>query len=323
MRPRKRDRHLPSCVYYRHGAYYFVRRGKWVHLGRDLAGALARYSRLLTADRGDMVGLIDRTLEAARPRVKASTFAQYELAARRLREVFIEFTVDEVRPKHVGALMEHYRDRPNMANRMRTLLKLAFSDAVRTGLRESNPVSEIAPWPERKRTRYLTDAEWQAIQAQASPALCCIMDLAYYTGQRISDVLAIRLSDVTDEGIAFRQEKTGKRLLIAHSPELRAAVERARRLHRTTPLYLLGQRNGRMRSYTAARDLLRRAARSAGVADVGWHDIRAKAITDAKRQGLNAQALAGHTTEQQTVRYLRGRETTVARGPSFGQIGGN
>lgn len=316
MRRRKTDRHLPACMYRKHGAYYLVRQNKWVRLGTDLPSAMQRYSRLISADRGDMVGLIDRMLEDARGRVKARTLEQYELAAQRLKTALVEFAVDEVQPHHVGQLMDHYRSTPNFANRMRTLLRQAFSIAVRTGLRESNPVTEIQPFAERKRTRYVADDEWHAIYGQASPTLRCMMDIAYYTAQRINDVLEIRLSDVTDEGIQFTQEKTGRRLLVSMTPELRDAIERAKRLHGSRPMYLLGQRNGRIRSYRGARDLLCRAAERAGVDDIGWHDIRAKSITDAKRQGLNAQQLAGHTTEAQTVRYLRGRETTVVVGPS-------
>ena len=47
-RPRKKDRHLPACVFQRHGAIWYVKRGKWTRLGptSDLAGALAEYARI-------------------------------------------------------------------------------------------------------------------------------------------------------------------------------------------------------------------------------------------------------------------------------------
>lgn len=319
MRRRTRDRHLPPCVYHKHGAYYFVRRGKWIRLGASLSEALSRYARLVTEGRGDMVDILDRAVEDARTirRLADNTIEQYELAARYLKDALLEFAVDEVEPRHVKAIMDHYADRPYMANRMRTVLKLAFAGAIARGLRQTNPAREIEPFRERKRDRYLTDEEWRAIYAEASPALRCIMDVAYYTGQRIGDVLSIRLDQVSDEGIQFRQQKTGKPLLVRSSPGLSAAVERAKALHRrTTSMYLLGQRNGNIRSYYAARDLLRRAAQKAGVADVRWHDIRAKSLTDADAQGRNAQALAGHSTEAQTIRYLRGKKVPVVDGPA-------
>lgn len=39
-----------------------------------------------------------------------------------------------------------------------------------------------------------------------------------------------------------------------------------------------------------------------------FHDIRAKAITDAKRMGMDAQSLAGRATSAMTEHYLKQRE---------------
>ena len=41
-RPRKHDTDLPKCVFYRHGAYYFVKAGKWNFLSNDRAQAIAK-----------------------------------------------------------------------------------------------------------------------------------------------------------------------------------------------------------------------------------------------------------------------------------------
>ncbi len=54
------------------------------------------------------------------------------------------------------------------------------------------------------------------------------MDLLYLTAQRISDVLALRVSDITDAGIRFEQEKTGARALVAMTPELQGVISGAR-----------------------------------------------------------------------------------------------
>jgi hypothetical protein len=62
MRPRKTDRHLPSCVYFRHGAYWLVKKGKWTRLSADLADALAEYARLLEQPAGGMAAMIDELM---------------------------------------------------------------------------------------------------------------------------------------------------------------------------------------------------------------------------------------------------------------------
>lgn len=320
-RPRKHDKHLPPCVYLKHGAYYWVQATKWHFLARDYPGALAAYARLAgqaaTSPPGSIGALLDRVLDDASSRCAPSTVRAYGAAVEALRLVLVEFAPDQVKPRHVAAIMDTWRDKPAMANRLRTVLKLAFDVAIRTGLCDSNPVIGIAPHPTKKRTRYLTDPEYRAIWDQAPLALRCIMDLAYLTGQRIGDVLSIRLLDLTERGIEVDQEKTGKRLTIRWTPDLRAAVEAAKGLHSTAKLILLGQRNGKPRSYFGVRDLWDRACARAKVADAHLHDLRAKAITDARRQGLNPQHLAGHTTEAQTVRYLRDRTRDEVEGPAL------
>jgi len=313
---RKTNRHLPPCVYHKHGGYYLVRANRWRRLGTTLAESLAEYARLCDTPGDTMPALLDRAYaEAIRRGISDSTRSQYEVATRKLKAVLAEFRPDQVRPRDIAQIMDAWSARPNMANRCLSVLRQAFAVGVRIGACESNPCRDIQRLPERKRDRLITDAEYAAIYAAAPPALRCIMAIAYHTAQRIGDVLAIQRSDLLPEGIAFRQAKTGKRLIVAWTPGLRAAVDDAKNLYRVERMLLLAQRNGRPRSYRGVRDLWARACERAGVQNAHLHDLRAKALTDAKRQGLDATALAGHSTEGQTVRYLRDREAAVVQGP--------
>ncbi len=267
-----------------------------------------------------MPEVIDRALAAKRCTVKPNTFQQYEIAAKRLRAAFEEFTPGQVRRKHVKQLMEHLRGTPNMANRVRTVLMMVMHYACDMELAESNPAREVKPFEEETRRRYLNDAEYAAIRAAASPQLAAIMDVAYLTAQRIGDVLSIRRAGLTDEGIVFRQQKTDATLLVRWNPDLRTAVEQAKALHgNLKALTLFHNRRGGTLSYYTIRDQWDEACRRAGVADAHLHDLRAKGITDAKLQGKDPQRLAGHTSEAMTRRYLRGKEITPAEGPSFRQ----
>lgn len=54
------------------------------------------------------------------------------------------------------------------------------------------------------------------------------MDICYITGQRIGDVLKIRHSDIQDDGIFFKQEKTGNRLKVQMTADLMLAVSTGR-----------------------------------------------------------------------------------------------
>jgi len=321
MRPRQRDRHLPPCVYLRHGAYWLVKRGKWTRLGGDLPSALAEYARRVTpAAAGGMPALIADAL-AAMPPLAASTRAQYDLAGRTLSETFAEFSPDQVEQRHIAQFRQAMADRPNMCNRCLSVLRQVFAYAVERQLVASNPAIGIKPHREAKRGRLLTLTEFHAIRDQAGPRLQCIVDLLAMTGQRVSDILALRRDALREDGIYVRQGKTGAQVLVRWTPELRAVVERAKTLHGNVRAFsVLHGRAGKAVDYRTLRDQWALACDRAGVTDAHLHDLRAMAATMAQQQGLDAQKLLGHTSPAMTARYLRDRSAKVVDGPSIGQV---
>lgn len=321
MRHKKRDRDLPSCVYRKHGALWLVKRGKWTRLGPedDLEAALAVYARLIGRPTGGMSALLDETLKALNPKLAASTRNSYRKAADRLAEVFAEFAPHQVQPRHVVQFQLAYAGTPNMANRMLSVLRQAFDLALRLEMIDANPCVGVRLLGEKKRDRYLSDDELAAIREKAGPRLQVIMDLLYCTAQRPIDVLRIREADIGEAGVTFRQQKTGARLTVAWSPELRAAVDAARALYRVRGVYLVRGRAGKPADYRTVSLQWREAVKAAGVPDAQLRDIRPKSITDADMQGRQAQALAGHASPAMTQRYIRRRRTPVVEGPSIRQ----
>lgn len=316
MRPRQKDRHLPSCVYLRHGAYWLVKRGKWTRLAADLPAALAEYARIVSHPAGGMPALIEETLPAILAGKRPATVKQYRIAARRLQEILAEFDPAQVKPVHVAQIQTSFEATPAVANRTVTVLRMIFGRALKAGLIESNPCVGIEPLPIAARTREITWDEYRAIYAQAGARLQCLMDLCLLTGQRIGDVLSIRRADLTEQGIAFRQQKTGKRLIVAWTPELRAAVERAKSLTgNVSALTLFYGRAGQPPRYQIVYRQWQAACKLAGVADANLHDLRAMSGTEADRQGVDATALLGHSDPKMTRRYLRDRSAKVVAGP--------
>lgn len=321
IRPRKTDRHLPPCMYLKHGAYWYVRRNKWLRLGDQLPAALKEYARVHAQHLGGSLDDLAARWEAQLSADLAdNTRKQYAAALVKIRSAFREFRPGEIRPTDVAQWMDHMRDTPNMANRCRSVLKLMMDLAVRHGEAESNPVISIPPFKERKRDRYITDAEYAAIRTECSPAIGLIVDMCYLTAQRIEDVLDIKLGDITDEGILFRQKKTGKRLLVCISPAMAATIAEARQqaTGNVRSIYLLPARGGKRRHYSSVKVAWDTACERAKVADATLHDLRAKSLTDADSQGLNAQLLGGHASRQMTERYIRLRQTVVAAPPTMG-----
>lgn len=321
-RNRKKDRHLPACVYQKHGAFFLVKNGRWTRLGSTLTEALTEYARLQEKPTGGMAKLIDDALKEMWPKLKPNTRKGYEGAAKKLREMLADFSPTQVKPKHIAGIKVALKATPGMANRCLSVLRSVFALAVEWQIVESNPCIGIRRHIEAKRDRFLTDAEVEAIKRAGSPRLACLIDLLYLTGQRVGDVLAIRLADITAEGIAFKQAKTGARLLVSWTPDLRDVVERAKTLGGDIRhLTLFHTRFGRIPAYKTVSDEWLAACGKAGVENAHIHDLRAKSLTHARRQGLDATALAGHTSKAMTERYIRQRETPVVVGPAMPKKG--
>jgi len=310
---RKKDRHLPPCVYQQHGAYYLVKDNVWTPLGKDLPSALAEYGRRLSP-KGGMVKMIDETMPNILHGKASNTKAQYELAANRLRKILKDASPHQMKQEHVEKIRDSFIKHPNMGNRVISLLRLVF----RHGRVTPNPAIGVERLPEGKRGRLISDAEFWAIHAKAGPRLQIIMELHYRTGQRISDVLKIRSADLVEDGILFVQQKTGKKLIVRWTPELRAVVERAKVLHgNVRAITLLHNRRGKAPDYRTIHGQWAQACTLAGVPDARPNDLRAMGITAAKNQGMNPTSLAGHTTQAMTVRYLRDREAEIVDGPNL------
>lgn len=318
MRPRKQARHLPSCVYEKHGAFYYVQKGKWTRLGGDLHAALVEYARIVALPENGMSALIDKALPSITAKVSESTRKQYLFCARRLQDIFAEFRADQVKHGDIVRMLDAFAEQPAVGNRLLTVLKLTFQWAMDRELIEQNPSISVKRLPQRKRDRLITAGEYGAIYKHCAPWLQCVIDLCYLTGQRIGDVLTIERAHLRDDGIYFQQQKTGKQLIVGWTPELEDAVERAKQ---TTGIvmnmtYLIAGRGGKLRAHSNVWRSFKEAARKAGVDDVTLHDLRAMSGTEADRQGIDPTALLGHTDRRTTAIYLRDKTAKVVSGPA-------
>jgi len=307
-------------MYWKGASYWHVKGNRWTKLGKTYANALRKYAEVdqPRTQWGDLV-----TYTYDRLDVSKNTQAQYDLIRPRLIKAFNHLQPHEITTRHVYAMMEAYSGTPNMANRMLSVLRLVCDRGARLGAMDFNPTIGVKRFTEKKRDRYITHTEFAAILDKLSPRHRVVAEMAYLTAQRIGDVLSITRSQITAEGILFTQQKTHARLLVQMTPGLRQAIEASESAYgaRKEHLYPITGKDSPM-SYTAMRDAWRRAVKKAGVDHCTLHDIRAKSLTDAKKQGHDPQALAGHRLESTTVRYLRGKEVPVVVGPALEETGG-
>jgi integrase len=220
-RPRKKDRHLPRCVYLKHNAYWLVRKGKWHRLGDDLHAALTAYAAIYETPKGGTAELIEEAFLAIKPNLKASTVKQYAQAAGKLKKMLAEFSPEQVQPVHAARIKKAMAKTPNMANRVLSFARQVFDYALEEERVTINPFVGIRRHQEAKRTRLVTAEEFAAIYAKAGPRLQVVLELLRLTGQRITAVLRIRRSDLVEDGIRFPHHKTDTKRIVKWTPELR------------------------------------------------------------------------------------------------------
>jgi len=319
-RRRTRDRHLPPRLYRRHGAYWHVVAGKWTRLSDDLGEALRRWAEREGAapETGETVGeAIDRYLREVLPGLAGATQVTYRACLARLTPVFGDTRLAEVRPVHVAGYLDR-RSAKKAANLEMRVLSSVYQHAMRWGWCEVNPTKGVRRNPERARDRYPTDAELAALRAAADDQWRAMIDLSLLTALRISDLCRLRWSDWTEEGLRVVHQKTKAKRLYLATPALAEVMDRVRRLRRRIgSVYLFTRRDGQPWTPDLHGDVWRRLRARAGLTgtDLHWHDLRARALTDAARAGGRdyAQALAGHASGDQTEAYIRARETVPVR----------
>ena len=151
-----------------------------------------------------------------------------------------------------------------------------------------------------------------------------IMELAFWTGARISDVVAIGPQHVGRDGVlAFRQCKTGGLAFVPWSCALPAYARgmaadrdlcRAALAHIATGLTFLQTAHGRARSHKAAGHVLAEACRAIGL-ERGAHGLRkARAVALAEAGATTSQigAWTGHRSLSEIAHYTRDMDRRAA-----------
>lgn len=313
-RPRKLNQHLPKYVTVIHGSYWYRPPKdlgqKPVRIGPEGDEHLVwKFMLDLAKPAGPMTTLhecFERYKLEVLPSLAPRTQKDYLRHIVILDKVFGHMRPDEVRPRDIGAFL----DRPKgkiQANRQVAVLSAIYTKMVgRWYVAEKNPCIKVERNESKKRTRYVTDAEFQAVYAIAKPRVRLAMDLALLTGQRQGDLLNLPWKNVSDEGILFRQSKTGKRLLVELSPSLIDVLDRARKMSPQVDIggYVLRTRKGSPYTSEGFRACWQRTMKKAiKLRALGerftFHDIRAKCVSDTT-DIQKAFERAGHTSMAMT-----------------------
>ena len=178
-----------------------------------------------------------------------------------LLPVFGQVKLESIHPKHVRTYLDR-RTKKISGNREIAVLSAIFNRAREWGYtRAANPCAGVRRNAERG-TRPGQVHHRRGVSADfytaADAVLRDAMALAYYTGQRVSDVLKIRRTDIRDGALWIKQGKTSKTLRIAVEGELRRTIEEIT-ARGVVGIYLLTTPKGERVSYEALHQRFARA----------------------------------------------------------------
>lgn len=224
--------------------------------------------------------------------------------------------IDAIQPQHVRQYLTwRGAQAQTRANREKALLSHIWNFARERGYTAlANPCAGIKGFKESGRSIYIEDEEFTALCAAACLPLRDALDLAYLTGQRPSDVLRMRATDVRDGYLHVRQAKTKTALRIEVSGKLQHVLDRIhdrKRAYRVHTLSLVVNEEGKAIGLSALQHRFQRARDAARLPHIQFRDLRAKAGTDkADSAGdiRQAQAQLGHATVTMTEHYVRKRK---------------
>lgn len=310
-RPRTHNQHLPRRVYQRRGKFYFAHPdGRWIALGDEYGAALRAYADVIGQQPiGSLSDLFDRyavdELPKKAPRTQKDQFKQLEL----LRGTFGQLKPHELSPQ----MVIRYRNArgqksKTQANQELALLSHICSVAIDPWeILQSNPCRDVNKFKLPPRDNYVEHADFTAMRSAAGPKLKILMDLALITGQREGDLLALRWDHIEQDGIRFKQGKTGKSLIVEWSADLRKIIARARQI-KPQGETVVSTDEGKQYNTNAFQSLWQRARRKAKKAGFErrfpFNDIRAKSASDEDTLASASERL-GHADTKITKRVYR------------------
>ncbi|MGC8703644.1 MAG: tyrosine-type recombinase/integrase [Thiomonas sp.] len=289
-----------------------------VSLGTDHAAAVRKWEELeglRDTGAGTLKAAFDRFEQDILPTYRATTQADYRNSLKAMRPAMERATWEAVTTPMLAA----YRDKRSAktrANRELAVLGVVWKFAREWGYTAlPYPGQGMRKNTEKPRRVDVTDAVFEAIYRHADAVLRDVMDWMTATGLRLTDVLALSLTDVRGDVLRVTASKTGKTadFVISESAVIPRLIERRMANKRAMHLRMLTtptgaqvtQRMLRTR-FDAARD--KAAQQTPELADA----IRATILRDMRKRAANlatdmaaASKLLGHSSQALTEKHYR------------------
>lgn len=243
----------------------------------------------------DTVGALIDAYECAWPslqkKLSESTKTHYRRNLKPIRKAWGDLPKDELRPKHVDALIRKIgQEKPGAANNVLDALKSMVSWAMGpVDLLSHNPTHGVKRFAKGEGHVPWTVEQLAFAETNFTGALRRFFYLSRYTGQRVSDIVRLNPNDEDDGGFSLPQKKTGVKPWCPIFPELESEMETWER--RPGP-YLL-QEDGKSKGKPFSENQLwkafdRERKKHPILAGAVPHGLRANAVIRLRMAGYTA-----------------------------------
>jgi len=319
--PRRRRRinqHLPKHVYRKGAGYIYRRYGKDTYLCKQtepLSVLWEQYERIHSDKPVDTLDwLMGEYFKSGKAqKLTERTRTEYQAYARRIGDFktasgsrFGDCTITAITRRTIAGYLDKY-PAPISANRHIQFLKAAWNVVRRTHDIPDNPCTGVNLNEQRPRERCPTLAEIKAVRSLATGYLPMMIDLAYLCRARRSEINAMRVGNVLEQGLLVERGKGSESEITAWTPALRQAVAQCRAYNAGAPTpidgaYLIHDKQGKpitKNTFDTAWQRLMAKAVAQGVERFTFHDLKSAGYSDQQVQW------AGHKSERMHRVYNR------------------
>lgn len=237
-----------------------------------------------------------------------------------------QMKVPDVTRADIANLMKKMSKTPTNANRVLAAVRKMFNMAEVWGMRPdgSNPCRHIPKFPERGKTRLITDTELRQLyayldQAEADglehPFILLAVRLQFEFAARMSEILMLEWSwvDLDNRRVVWPDSKTGgmSKPMSAEAVRLFESAPRFEDSPYVCPSIF--DPNLPMSKHTYWHGW-RRVLERAGLPHIGTHGIRHRAATDIANSGIPVKvgmALTAHKTVTMFMRYVHAEDDPI------------
>ena len=306
---------LPRHCYQKPKGVYFQRRG-WATVRIIAAPGTAEFAREyalilqgtppLNAGTKTFRNLIRSYQKSAKwSKLAPRTQEDYQKVLTYIETKFGDLPPDRMQRKDVIRAQNTNAESVRFANYVVQIFRILFEYSIDLGWRTDNPAKGVSALASTGKGRLPWPAPMVAAYRAAAPLGTrqrIVFEMMLGTGQRIGDCLKARWDDIADGGIHVRQGKTGAKLWLPLTRDLRAALDATKR----TGLTICAGPTGKPAIYRVGADLVMAVRKKIGAEAFDNHSLRYTAASELAALGCADElimSVTGHKTSAMVAQY--------------------